>query len=174
MLSSSLVTYGNAVNLNATVTGKNPNGKVRFYDGGRLIVSKSLRKGLASIRKVFYAGFHTLTAQYSGDANNLGSTSLPVALVVAKAEQALLLLRAKPTRVVAGGRSTLNASGGTGAGIVTFEVVAQGGATCEISDKTLITGGSTGQCVVTATKVARNASYYPIMSNAFTVEVTGP
>lgn len=175
VLSSTAVTYGTAVTVNATVTGQQrATGELFFYDRGRHIASKSLSKGLASIRKLFPAGLHILTAQYVGDANNPGSTSLPVTLVVAKAEQARLVLRAKPAIVESGKRSILKVSGGTGTGNITFETVAEGAAICRIKGNTLITSGSAGKCVVKAIKVAKNPSYNPIMSNSVTVEVFDP
>lgn len=171
VLSSSIVTYGTAVTLNATVSGNHPVGKLRFYDGEKLIVAKSLRKGLASIRKLFPAGLHTLTAQYLGSTKNPGSTSLPVTLVVAKAEQSPLILTAKPPTLVAGKKLILKVSGGTGAGIVTFKTVAEGAATCMVKNNILSTSGSSGKCVVRAIKTANNPSYNPIISNAITIEV---
>ena len=60
----------------ATVTGSNPSGAVTFKDNGVSIGSAGLSAGVASLNVSFAAaGTHTLTAVYSGDIANAGSTS---------------------------------------------------------------------------------------------------
>jgi RHS repeat-associated protein len=73
--------------LTATVTGNVPSGRVTFYDGATAIGSGAIGAGgTATLVYTFPAlGAHTLTAAYSGDANNVASTSAPYTQTVAKA-----------------------------------------------------------------------------------------
>jgi hypothetical protein len=56
-----------------------PTGTVRFLDGGALLATVPLISGNATFATaLFAAGTHTITALYSGDDNNLTSTSAPI------------------------------------------------------------------------------------------------
>jgi hypothetical protein len=71
---------GQSVTLTATVssvsTAPPPTGKVDFLDGTTLLGSAPVSGGVATLTTAFTAaGSHSLTAKYSGDANNLPSSS---------------------------------------------------------------------------------------------------
>ena len=68
--------------LTAHVTGVigTPSGTIQFFDGGAPLATTALASGSASFSTALLApGVHAITAQYSGDANNLPSTSAPIA-----------------------------------------------------------------------------------------------
>ncbi len=75
---------GAALSLSATVTGNGgtPTGTVNFLDGTNLLGSAPLNaQGVASLSvagKFWTVGNHSLTAVYSGDADDTGSTSQPL------------------------------------------------------------------------------------------------
>ncbi|MGA9526738.1 MAG: Ig-like domain-containing protein [Terriglobales bacterium] len=68
--------YGQAVNFTATVTGSSPTGTVQFSIDGNLFDTETLSAGSATSVSIssLAAGTHTVTATYSGDTNNAGST----------------------------------------------------------------------------------------------------
>jgi len=61
---------GQPVTYTATVSGNSPTGTVTFMDGTTSIGTASLVNGLASLTTTLTAGSHSITAAYSGDANN--------------------------------------------------------------------------------------------------------
>jgi hypothetical protein len=65
------------VTLSAKVTGQgSPTGQIGFYANGGWIGTASLAGGTASLNTTFpFPGIFSVTAQYSGDSNNLNSTS---------------------------------------------------------------------------------------------------
>ena len=69
---------GNAVTFTATVTGVSPGGSINFKAGGSTMTgcgSVSLTSGSASCVSTFStAGTYVITAEYSGDTNNVAST----------------------------------------------------------------------------------------------------
>lgn len=72
--------YGQTVTLTATVSptlnGVNPTGTVQFYDGSTLLGPGTLSNGVATFTTYSLGiGPHTLSAQYTGDANFDASTS---------------------------------------------------------------------------------------------------
>jgi Bacterial Ig-like domain (group 3) len=69
--------YGQAVSFTASVTGAGPTGTVQFnIDGGAFGSPVTLVSGLAASGSIatLTSGTHTVTATYSGDTNNGGST----------------------------------------------------------------------------------------------------
>jgi len=70
------------VTLTATVSPSTATGTVAFYDGTTLLGTAALSSGVATMSMQFAFGSHTLTAVYSGDANDSPSTSTPVNLQV--------------------------------------------------------------------------------------------
>jgi hypothetical protein len=77
-------TAGQSVTLTATVSGFSPTGTVQFKDGATNLGSPvTVSGGVATLStNALTAGPHSLTAVYSGDTNNLASTSTAVALTV--------------------------------------------------------------------------------------------
>lgn len=80
---SSSPASGATVTLTAAVSGFSPAGSVQFFDGATSLGTVAVNAGLAvlSINTMAVRG-HTITASYSGDANNQASTSPAVALTV--------------------------------------------------------------------------------------------
>jgi subtilase family serine protease len=76
-IGSSKVAQNASVTLSAKVTGQgSPTGQVGFYANGGWIGTTLLSGGAASLNTTFpFPGIFSVTAQYSGDSNNLNSTS---------------------------------------------------------------------------------------------------
>src|SRR5207248_679942 len=83
-------TAGANVTFTATVTGTNPTGSVNFQDGATSISgcaavaltgSGNIRTATCSTSSLA-AGTHSIVATYSGDAGNMGSTSVALSQVV--------------------------------------------------------------------------------------------
>jgi hypothetical protein len=111
------------------------------------------------------AGLCTITATKAGDAN-YGLATASVDITVGKAAQSLLTAVAMPLAVSVNAISALSTIGGSGAGAVTYAVIA-GASVCSITGTTL-RGSSVGTCTVTATK-AGDAMY---LDATGTVDVT--
>ena len=74
------------VTLTAPIAGVNPTGTVTFRDGGVSLGIYAVIDGAAELTTNFStAGAHSLTASYSGDANNQASSSVAVVLNVGAA-----------------------------------------------------------------------------------------
>jgi hypothetical protein len=71
------VSFGQWVTFTAAVNGASPTGTIQFKDGTTIIDAPvPLNGGAAVLTTAALAqGSHSITALYSGDANNLGSTS---------------------------------------------------------------------------------------------------
>jgi len=77
-LSSSLnpSRLGQSVTFTATVSGSSPTGSVQFFNGMASLGNASLNGGAATLSTAsLTAGTHSITAVYSGDANDMTSTS---------------------------------------------------------------------------------------------------
>lgn len=83
--SAASLTPGQTLTLAATVSGYAPTGSVQFKcDGDDLGVSVTLVDGSASYAtNTLIVGSHSITAVYSGDPNNVGSTSAVASVSVA-------------------------------------------------------------------------------------------
>jgi subtilase family serine protease len=81
------VSYGQSVTLTATVTGSAPTGGVQFIDGvTNLDTAVTLNNGVATLTTLTLSqGSHSITATYTGDTNNLGSTSAALSQTVTAA-----------------------------------------------------------------------------------------
>jgi Bacterial Ig-like domain (group 3)/Autotransporter beta-domain len=117
---------GQAVTFTATVTGASPTGTVQFKDGAaNLGAPITLAAGTASFTtSTLTSGSHAITAVYSGDTNNLASTSAVLAQTVNGAATTTSLASSlNPSQ--AGQAVTFTASvasgSGTPAGTVTFK-----------------------------------------------------
>lgn len=77
-------TAGQTVTLTATVSGSSPTGTVQFKDGATNLGSAvTLSGGIATLAtSTLSVGTHSITALYSGDTNNAGSTSSAVNEVI--------------------------------------------------------------------------------------------
>jgi uncharacterized repeat protein (TIGR03803 family) len=74
---------GQRVTFTATVTGNSPTGSVRFLKGTKSLGSAPLIGGVAKLSTSrLKIGSHSITAVYSGDANNASVTSAPIVQVV--------------------------------------------------------------------------------------------
>ncbi len=74
---------GQNVTLTARLSGYNPTGTVTFLDGGGTLSSASVSGGVATLSvNSLGQGSHSLSAAYSGDVNNIGSSSGSVSLTV--------------------------------------------------------------------------------------------
>jgi subtilase family serine protease len=74
---SAKVAQGTSFTLTAKVSGQgNPSGAVNFYTNGSWIGSSNLTAGTATLSaSLALPGLYSITAQYTGDLNNLASTS---------------------------------------------------------------------------------------------------
>lgn len=74
---------GQRVTFTATVTGNSPTGSVRFLKGTKSLGSVPLIGGVARLSTSrLKIGSHSITAVYSGDANNASVTSAPLVQVI--------------------------------------------------------------------------------------------
>ncbi|HKR96914.1 MAG TPA: Ig-like domain-containing protein, partial [Candidatus Angelobacter sp.] len=89
-------TFGNSLTFTASVVPASATGTITFFDNGSPISgSVTLTAGTASIStSALGAGSHSITVQYSGDANFNGATSAALAVNVAQARTTLTLTTA--------------------------------------------------------------------------------
>jgi hypothetical protein len=115
------------ITFTATVTGNGgaPTGSVNFLANGNVIGAGTLNtSGTATFAtSTLAAGTYAVTASYTGDANDAGSTSLPVSLTVSLATTATAITVA-PNPALVGAAVTITArvtgNGGTPTGSVNF------------------------------------------------------
>ncbi|MHB1953043.1 MAG: Ig-like domain repeat protein [Sulfobacillus sp.] len=85
-LSANQVQIGANLTINATIQGSGgtPTGTVSFYDGGKTLGPEIVNNaGVATYSTTSLPlGFHSITAQYSGDSNYTASTSSAVTIAV--------------------------------------------------------------------------------------------
>ncbi len=78
--------FGSPLLLSATVSPSTATGTVTFLNGSTSMGTATLSGGVASFgTSTLTVGPHTLTAAYSGDANNFGSTSAPYSETINRA-----------------------------------------------------------------------------------------
>ena len=78
--------YAQPVQLSATVSPSTASGTVQFLDGATALGTVTLTSGSATLSvSTLTAGSHTITAVYSGDAGDAGSTSAAAGVAVSKA-----------------------------------------------------------------------------------------
>lgn len=91
---------GQAVVLNATVSGAGPTGQVRFSDNGAAIATVTLSSGSAQLTtQALVAGAHSILAEYLGDGNHAPS-SATVPVTVSKAAPAVQLSSSLPVSTI--------------------------------------------------------------------------
>uniref|UniRef100_A0AAU1IE18 Ig-like domain repeat protein n=1 Tax=Streptomyces sp. NBC_00180 TaxID=2903632 RepID=A0AAU1IE18_9ACTN len=94
------------ITLTATVTGTNPTGSVTFKDGTTTIGTIPLNNsGQAGLLKTLTRGEHKITAVYSGDSRNTGSTADAFTQRVVSSD-VKTTLTANPTSITSGGTLT--------------------------------------------------------------------
>jgi hypothetical protein len=191
-LSSSTVSYGTSVTATATVTGSSPTGSVQFVVSGGgstgiytySTVNLSSGTATTSINLPYSTTAYSITAIYSGDAVNAGSTSSSVSLTVGAAVTTTSL-SASATSVAQGQPVTLTASvasvaGTPTSGTVTFTYsTTSGGTQITMGTAALSSGVTTfftnslsiGTAYVTAT-YAGSGSYGGSTSASMQITVT--
>lgn len=142
------------VTATAVVGGVAPSatgGKVSFYDGVKLLTTKTVKAGSASFSTTkFGVGTHTITAVYQQKSTSAQVTSSAVTMTITKAST-VTTLAASATTVPKGSSVTFTA---------TVAVVAPGSAT--VSGKVLFYDGS--KLIGTGTVVAGTATFTRAMS----------
>jgi hypothetical protein len=91
-------TFGQAVTIRANVTPASATGTVAFFDNGAPIGSSAVSSGAASVTAAALAvGVHSITATYSGDANNTTATAPAATVTIGKASPAIALATSSAT-----------------------------------------------------------------------------
>lgn len=116
--------FGLPVTFTATVTGLNPTGTVQFFDSATLIGSGTLNSGQATLTtSALSPGARSITAVYSGDTNNAGSTSSVLTQTISLSSTTTALASSKNPSDVGQPvtfTATVTSAGGTPPGSVTF------------------------------------------------------
>jgi Bacterial Ig-like domain (group 3) len=155
------------ITLKTTVTGSLPTGSVSFAAGATSLGKATLSSGVATLQTSFAAaGSYPITATYQGDANNLGSVSSAVTVVIAAPD---FTVAATPTSgSVTPGQSatftfTVTPEGGY-AGTVKFSCgTLPSLVTCSFSPASVTpSGGSPVSSTLTVTTAAATAMLSPV------------
>jgi len=170
--------YQTNVTLTATVSPSSATGTVTFYNGTTNIGSAAVQAGTASLTTSFAAGGSaTLHAVYSGDYNDLSSTSNSISMNVSGPLVTMTTLQASASSVAIGNSITLtaNLSPATATGTVTFYSgsTAIGTASVNLGVATLNTTFASAGNVVLKAIFATNASWETSTSNQISLFVTG-
>jgi large repetitive protein len=169
-------TFGQPVQLTATVTPAPAGGSVQFLDGGTVLGSATLQSGAALLNvSAFSVGAHSITAVYSGDgAGYLGSTSAVFTETVSKVVTTATVA-ASPNPATAGQAVTLSAAvspaTATGTlqfidGVTSLGTVAVSNGTATLSISTLSAGSHSLTVIYSG-----DATNSPSTSAAFTETV---
>jgi hypothetical protein len=154
------------ITLTATVTGAVPTGSVSFASGATSLGKATLASGAATLQTSFAtAGSYPIIASYLGDANNLGSTSSAVTVVIASPD---FTVSASPTSgSVAAGQSatftfTVTPTAGY-TGTVKFSCgTLPSLATCSFSPASVTpSGGTAATSTLTVATSAASAMLHP-------------
>jgi subtilase family serine protease len=120
--SAASITAGGTVTLTATVSGDLPTGSVQFYAGSTSLGSATINSGVGTLTTTALAtaGSDALVAVYSGDSNNLSSTSAALTETVLTATT--ISISTSASSVSSGQSVTLTAtlSGNSPSGSVQF------------------------------------------------------
>jgi hypothetical protein len=142
---------GQSVTFTASVSGQGLTGTVTFRDGSTIIGGCSavaLNGGQASCAITFAAaGLHSITARYSGDANNGPSVSTKLAQVVGNASSTTLVSSVNPSPIGQTVLFSATVGGKTPIGTVTF----RDGAIVLCANVPLIAGKKDKSSAVTCT-----------------------
>src|SRR5262249_15460080 len=118
--------FGQTVTFTATVAPSTATGSVTFFDGGASLGSVPLSGGSATLStSTLSVGGHAVTATYSGDANDSGSTSSTLTQTVSAGSVSTTTSVSSAQNPSAFGQSVMftaavSASSGTPTGTVTF------------------------------------------------------
>src|SRR5271166_2419749 len=114
-------TVGASVTLVATVSPASATGTVQFLDGATALATGTLANGTTSFSSSTLAqGAHSITAVYSGDANNAGSTSVVLTQTVKTPTATSVTATPNPSIVGAAVTLTATVSPTTATGTVQF------------------------------------------------------
>jgi large repetitive protein len=168
-------TLGSAVNLIANVTPNTATGTVQFLDGSTLLGTASIgNNGLAYITTSSLAqGTHSITAVYSGDANDTSATSAVLSQVV---KQSVGMTIGYQSPIVAGTTETItaNLTSSTATGTVTFTDGSTLLATVPVTSGTAVYSSSTlAQGTHNMTISYSGDTNYLAISSPLTVTVLG-
>ena len=153
--------FGQSVTFTATIGGNAPTGTVTFNDGANPLTGCTNPATLAGTTatcatNTLGVGAHSITAAYSGDANNTASTSAPLAQTVGQAATSTTVGALAP--ITLGQSVTVNVTVAVvapGAGTPTGTVsVVDGSASCTITlpaTSCMLTPTASGTQTVTAT-----------------------
>ena len=84
--------FGQVISLSAQVNGGTPTGNVEFRDGTTVLATSALNGSFVAAANITPAvGSYSITANYVGDANHIGSSSSATAVTVSKADTSLAL-----------------------------------------------------------------------------------
>ena len=112
---------GQSVSLSAAVSGGSATGTISFYDGSTLLGNGTVASGSATYAASFAtAGSHSITAVYSGDANNGRSTSTAQNLNIVATSVSTVTLSANPLPAGQSDTLTDTVTGNSPGGSVTF------------------------------------------------------
>ena len=157
---------GQSVTITFDVTGSAPTGTVSIDSDldGAVPGCTSVAVGMGSCTVDagdLAVGTHDLTASYSGDVDNLASSSASVEHVVTLIAQSIHDFIADPANPVflSGGTFTVSASGGASGNPVTFSIAPASSSVCSIAAAT-ITMLAPGTCTILADQ-AGDASHAP-------------
>jgi plastocyanin len=157
-ISSANVNQAQAITYTAAVTGVNPTGTVTFSSGTTTLGKGNVTNGVATLSASFAtAGTYSVTASYSGDANNQASTSSAQSITVVAPDYTLNANPASAT--VKAGQTASFAISMTSVGGYSGTVKLSCGslpaaATCTFSPATLTGSGTSANSTLTITTTA--------------------
>jgi streptogramin lyase len=112
---------GDLVTFTATVSPSAATGTVTFYDGGTSLGTGTLSGGIATFAtSALSVGSHSVTAQYAGDTNDVGSTSAVLTQVVLTVSATGLGSSENPSQFGDPVTLTATVTPGSATGAVTF------------------------------------------------------
>ena len=178
-------TFGTVFTATATVAGSSPTGSVEFVVNGAVYATATLTSGTAQASFNLPVGTFAITAIYSGDAVNAGSTSALAPLTVGPA-LTTTTLSAGTTTTTLGHPVSLTATvaslAGSPTGTVNFTYSATSGGTQVLAGSSILSGGTASASVnlpegpnfVTATYVASGSFAGSVSTPAIAITVNLP
>lgn len=173
--SSGSISYGQSVTLTAGLTPAAATGSVQFLDGSTVLGAAAVANGAASlVVSNFAVGSQSLTAVYSGDANDNSSTSAAVIVNVAKASASVTVASSLNPSVAGQAvtfTATVNPPAATGTvqfldGSTSLGTITLSGGTASLSTSSLAAGAQSITAVYSG-----SAGYNTATSSALTQSV---